>query len=95
MWRITHVEKKFCTEKRWLSKKNDDSLSHQINIKVPNFNGNKRLGLSFDIWCSRKALECLLQTILNHKLNPLPQKRNVKQTQKKGNNVFLLEAEEN
>ena len=27
----------------------DDSLSHQINIKVPNFNGNKGLDLSLNI----------------------------------------------
>ena len=54
--------------------KQDESLSHQ---KSRLFIASKRVGLSLDIWCSRKALKGLLQNIylrlelLHHKHNLL------------------------
>ena len=54
---MTHVENKFCTEKGWVRVDKDDKLSHQINKKVPSFYANKRVSLSLDIWCSRKAVK--------------------------------------
>ena len=59
--------------KRWLSVKKDDRSSHQLSINVPNFNANKGVHVSLDIWRSRKAVKCLSQNISlslkHHKLD--------------------------
>ena len=73
--------------------KKDDSLLHQINIKVPNLMETR--DWIFRHLTLKKGPTIFVTDYYIINVTPLPRKWNVKQTQKKQNNVFLLEAEEN
>ena len=81
-----------------VSKKKDDRLSHQLSKNDPNFYANKEMCLSLDIWCSRKAIKCLLKNIwmcskYYHKCN-----KPITKTERKTNSnkwkTFSLRTEE-